>query len=64
MSKTLPALLPRRDGEYGRMDPARWREFAGFMVDEDLLASLPAIDDVLTNELLRSNASSTTPGLG
>lgn len=52
VSKTLPALLPRRDGEYGRMDPARWREFAGFMVDEDLLASLPAIDDVLTNELL------------
>jgi putative hydroxymethylpyrimidine transport system substrate-binding protein len=53
VSKTLPVLLPRGGGgEYGRMDPASWREFAGFMVDEDLLASLPAIDEVLTNELL------------
>jgi len=52
VSKTLPVLLPRGGEEYGRMDPATWREFAGFMVDEDLLDSLPAIDDVLTNELL------------
>jgi putative hydroxymethylpyrimidine transport system substrate-binding protein len=52
VSKTLPALLPRGGEPYGRMDPARWREFAGFMVDEDVLASLPEIDDVLTNELL------------
>jgi putative hydroxymethylpyrimidine transport system substrate-binding protein len=52
VSKTLPALLPRRGEGYGRMDPASWREFAGFMVDEELLDSLPAIDDVLTNELL------------
>ncbi|HSJ17461.1 MAG TPA: ABC transporter substrate-binding protein [Solirubrobacterales bacterium] len=52
VSKTLPALLPRGGEPYGRMDPARWREFAGFMVDEGVLASLPEIDDVLTNELL------------
>ena len=52
VSKTLPALLPRGGEPYGRMDPARWRKFAGFMVDEDVLASLPEIDDVLTNELL------------
>ena len=52
VSKTLPVLLPQGGGEYGRMDPASWREFAGFMVDEDLLDALPTIDDVLTNELL------------
>lgn len=52
VSKTLPVLLPRGEGRYGQMDPARWREFAGFMFDEDLLDELPVIDDVLTNELL------------
>lgn len=52
VSETLPILLPRGGNQYGRMDPERWREFAGFMVDEDLLDELPAIDDVLTNELL------------
>ena len=55
VSKTLPVLLPRGQEEYGRMDPASWREFAGFMVDENLLDTLPALDDVLTNELLPGN---------
>ena len=53
VEETLPVLLPRRGGEpYASMDPERWREFAGFMVDEGLLESLPATDEVLTNELL------------
>ena len=53
VAQTLPVLLPRRGGEpYAFMDPDRWREFAGFMVDEGLLESLPATDEVLTNELL------------
>jgi putative hydroxymethylpyrimidine transport system substrate-binding protein len=50
---TLPALLPRQGREpYAFMDPERWREFAGFMVDEGLLDSLPATDEMLTNDLL------------
>ena len=46
-------LLPRAAGrDYGFMDPDEWRDFAGFMVDEDQLDALPAPEDVLTNELL------------
>jgi putative hydroxymethylpyrimidine transport system substrate-binding protein len=53
VEETLPVLLPREGGDpYAFMNPERWREFAGFMVDEGLLGSLPAIDEVLTNELL------------
>jgi putative hydroxymethylpyrimidine transport system substrate-binding protein len=53
VAETLPVLLPRDEGEpYGFMDPERWREFAGFMVDEGLIGSLPVTDDVLTNGLL------------
>jgi putative hydroxymethylpyrimidine transport system substrate-binding protein len=53
VAETLPVLLPRDEGEpYGFMDPERWREFAGFMVDEGLIGSLPATDDALTNGLL------------
>jgi ABC-type nitrate/sulfonate/bicarbonate transport system substrate-binding protein len=53
VAKTLPVLLPRPAGrDYGFMDPDEWREFAGFMVDEDQLVALPDPKDVLTNELL------------
>jgi putative hydroxymethylpyrimidine transport system substrate-binding protein len=53
VEETLPVLLPRERGApYAFMDPERWREFAGFMVDEGLLDSLPATDEVLTNDLL------------
>jgi putative hydroxymethylpyrimidine transport system substrate-binding protein len=51
-AKTLPVLLPRGDDPYGYMDPARWRQFAGFMVDEDLIDAVPATDEMLTNDLL------------
>jgi putative hydroxymethylpyrimidine transport system substrate-binding protein len=50
---TLPVLLPRDGREpYGFMDPERWREFAGFMVDANLIAAIPATDQMLTNDLL------------
>ena len=53
VEETLPVLLPREEGEpYAFMDPERWREFAGFMVDEGLLDSLPPTDELLTNDLL------------
>jgi putative hydroxymethylpyrimidine transport system substrate-binding protein len=53
VARTLPVLLPaKREETFGFMDPEQWRDFAGFMVDEELIGSLPATDDVLTNDLL------------
>jgi putative hydroxymethylpyrimidine transport system substrate-binding protein len=53
VARTLPILLPgKKQQTYGSMDPALWRDFAGFMVDEELIGSLPSTDDVLTNDLL------------
>ncbi|MGH2992582.1 MAG: ABC transporter substrate-binding protein [Solirubrobacterales bacterium] len=53
VAETLPVLLPSKGGRpYGFMDPARWREFAGFMVDEDLIETLPSTGELLTNDLL------------
>jgi len=53
VDETLPVLLPRDvDQPYGFMDPERWSEFAGFMVDERLIDVLPSTDEVLTNGLL------------
>jgi len=53
VARTLPVLLPRgRDDPYGYMDPTRWRQFAGFMVDEDLIDAVPATDEMLTNDML------------
>ena len=52
---TLPILLGRGEpGRFGEMRPAEWERFAGFLADEGALEALPAIDDVLTNELLPS----------
>jgi putative hydroxymethylpyrimidine transport system substrate-binding protein len=53
VDKTLPVLLPGNpDQPYGFMDPQRWREFAGFLVDEGVIEGLPSTDEVLTNDLL------------
>lgn len=53
VAKTLPVLLPRDGSDpYGYMEPTRWRQFAGFMVDEDLIDAVPATDEMLTNDLL------------
>jgi putative hydroxymethylpyrimidine transport system substrate-binding protein len=53
VDETLPVLEPSERGRpYGFMDAAEWREFAGFMVDEDLLETLPDAGELLTNDLL------------
>jgi putative hydroxymethylpyrimidine transport system substrate-binding protein len=50
---TIPALFPE-DGDrpFGYMDPVRWRNYGGWMVDNGVLEELPDIDTTLTNELL------------
>ena len=50
---TIPALFPE-DGDrpFGYMDPVRWRNYGGWMVDNGVLEDLPDIDTTLTNELL------------
>ena len=53
VTKTLPVLLPPGEKQpYGFMNPDEWRDFAGFMVDEDLIATQPPTDELLTNDLL------------
>jgi len=50
---TLPFLQPSRSGQpYGYMDPARWRNFIGWMRDNELIATLPATSEVLSNDYL------------
>jgi putative hydroxymethylpyrimidine transport system substrate-binding protein len=49
---TLPLLEAERDSPYGYMNPGQWRRFAGFMTDEGLIDTLPAPEEVLTNDLL------------
>jgi putative hydroxymethylpyrimidine transport system substrate-binding protein len=49
---TIPVLAPDPGDPYGYMDPEQWQRFAGFMTDEDLIDTLPAAGDALTNELL------------
>jgi putative hydroxymethylpyrimidine transport system substrate-binding protein len=50
--KTLPLLLPRGGGQYGRMDPRRWHRFAQFFADHGLIKEVPDTAEVLSNELL------------
>ncbi|MBK5220132.1 MAG: ABC transporter substrate-binding protein [Thermoleophilia bacterium] len=50
---TLPLLGARTQGQpYGYMDPAAWNSFAGWMRDNDLIASLPTAAELLTNAYL------------
>ena len=50
---TLPLLGARTQGQpYGYMDPAAWDTFAGWMRDNDLIASLPSAAELLTNAYL------------
>lgn len=50
---TLP-LLNTAEGNrpFGYMDPARWREFIGWMRDNELIRSLPAPAEALNNDYL------------
>jgi putative hydroxymethylpyrimidine transport system substrate-binding protein len=53
IAATLPLLDPSRGGRpYGYLDPARWREFTGWMRDNELIATLPSTADVLSNAYL------------
>jgi putative hydroxymethylpyrimidine transport system substrate-binding protein len=53
LAATLPLLDPPRRGHpYAYMDPAQWRVFTGWMRDNELIASLPPTDSVLSNAYL------------
>jgi putative hydroxymethylpyrimidine transport system substrate-binding protein len=50
---TLPLLKPSKPGRpYGYMDPAQWRNFIGWMRDNELIPSLPPPSQVLSNAYL------------
>jgi ABC-type nitrate/sulfonate/bicarbonate transport systems, periplasmic components len=50
---TLPLLKPSRPGRpYGYMDPAQWRNFIGWMRDNELIPALPPTSQVLSNAYL------------
>ena len=50
---TIPALFPeQRDQPFGYQDPVKWRNYAGWMVDNGLLEETPDVNEALTNELL------------
>ncbi len=50
---TIPTFFPEeRDRPFGFMDPVKWRNYGGWMVDNGVLADLPDVDQALTNELL------------
>lgn len=49
---TLP-LLAQGEGEpYGQMDAGEWETFASWMAGNGLISEVPAMDEILTNELL------------
>lgn len=53
VAATLPLLNPPRHGHpYAYMDPAQWREFTGWMRDNELISSLPPTSSVLSNAYL------------
>jgi putative hydroxymethylpyrimidine transport system substrate-binding protein len=50
---TIPALFPeQRDRPFGYLDAVKWRNYAGWMVDNGLLERTPDVNEALTNELL------------
>jgi putative hydroxymethylpyrimidine transport system substrate-binding protein len=51
--ETIPALFPEKRGQpWGYLDAAQWRNFGGWMVDNQLLDDLPDIDSAITGDLL------------
>jgi putative hydroxymethylpyrimidine transport system substrate-binding protein len=53
---TLPLLAARTEGKpFGYMDPAEWETFAGWMRDNELIESLPAPGELLSNAYLRGD---------
>jgi putative hydroxymethylpyrimidine transport system substrate-binding protein len=59
LAVTLPLLAPARVGDrpYGYMDPDQWREFAGWMRDNELISTLLAPAEVLSNAYLPGEIS-------
>jgi putative hydroxymethylpyrimidine transport system substrate-binding protein len=50
---TIPTLFPeKRDQPFGYLDPVKWRNYGGWMVDNGLLEELPDIEAATTNDLL------------
>jgi putative hydroxymethylpyrimidine transport system substrate-binding protein len=50
---TIPTLFPRpATRPWGYMDEIAWRNYGGWMVDNQLLKKLPDISQALTNDLL------------
>ena len=53
LAVTLPLLNPPRGKRpYGYMAPAQWREFSGWMRDNELIDGLPATSDLLSDDYL------------
>jgi putative hydroxymethylpyrimidine transport system substrate-binding protein len=54
LAATLPLLGSASDAKrpYGYMDPAQWREFTGWMRDNELIEGLPPTDELLSNAYL------------
>ncbi len=59
LAVTLPLLAPTSGGNrpYGYMAPNQWREFSGWMRDNELISSLPAPEEVLSNAYLPGEIS-------
>ena len=53
VAATLPMLDPPRHGHlYGYMDPGQWREFTGWMRDNELISTLYPTGSVLSDDYL------------
>jgi putative hydroxymethylpyrimidine transport system substrate-binding protein len=53
IAATLPLLDNTPQGKpYGYMDPEEWEAFAGWMRDEELISTMPAVSELLSNDYL------------
>ena len=53
VERTLPLLLPEREGQpFGYMDSDEWEAFGGFLADQALIERRPSASDLFTDELL------------
>ncbi len=49
---TLPLLAATPGQSFGQMDEEKWKLFAAWMAEHDLISDVPQTDELLTNELL------------
>jgi putative hydroxymethylpyrimidine transport system substrate-binding protein len=49
---TLPLLAATQGQPFGQMDGEKWKLFASWMAEHDLISGVPETDELLTNELL------------